>query len=236
MLRPPVAAPEPFDSVDALEASGAPDIGDAFVAADSLETADPLVAADPLRTLYSLEAASAPETAVALQAASAPEPAGALEAADAPAEPLDAAAMTPPPPTITPNAAAVTVRPPLITPIAPATTGEAIDSARALAREAAPDMGSGRPSCTLAQMRRFIKSRPYVPLHELRRRFEIGGIEDEVSRISTGDRTVFVGLPQQEATFLGELVSSGEVGYELLLDPTGPAVIGVFPMRPVARQ
>jgi hypothetical protein len=47
--------------------------------------------------------------------------------------------------------------------------------------EGAPGAGGsveGKTSCTLAQMRRFIKSRPYVPVHELRRRFLIEGIED----------------------------------------------------------
>jgi len=85
-------------------------------------------------------------------------------------------------------------------------------------------------------MRRFIKSRPYVPVHELRRRFLIEGIEDEVSPMSTGKGTLFVGLPEREAGFLGELVKAGEVGCELLLDPTSPAIVGVFPMRPIARQ
>ncbi len=93
-----------------------------------------------------------------------------------------------------------------------------------------------RTSCTLAQMRRFIKSRPYVPVHELRRRFLIEGIEDEVSPMTTGQGTLYVGLPEREAGFLGELVKAGEVGCELLLDPTSPGVVGVFPMRPVARQ
>jgi hypothetical protein len=93
-----------------------------------------------------------------------------------------------------------------------------------------------KASCTLAQMRRFIKSRPYVPVHELRRRFEIEGIEDEVSAMATGQGTLYVGLPELQAGYLGELVKAGEVGCEMLLDPTGPAVVGVFPMRPVARQ
>jgi hypothetical protein len=102
--------------------------------------------------------------------------------------------------------------------------------------EADPESGERKPSCTLAQMRRFIKSRPYVPVHELRRRFEIEGMEDEVSPMPSGQGTLFVGLPAQEAIYLGDLVKSGEVGCELLLDPVGPAVIGVYPMRPVARQ
>jgi hypothetical protein len=85
-------------------------------------------------------------------------------------------------------------------------------------------------------MRRFIKSRQYVPVHELRRRFLIDGIEDEVSPMPTNSSPLYVGLPPREAGFLGELVKAGEVGCELLLDPTGPAIIGVFPMRPVVRQ
>jgi hypothetical protein len=98
------------------------------------------------------------------------------------------------------------------------------------------DEAGQKAFCTLAQMRRFIKSRPYVPVHELRRRFLIEGIEDEVSPMATGQGTLYVGLPEREAGFLRELVNAGEVGCELLLDPTSPGVIGVFPMRPVARQ
>ncbi len=98
------------------------------------------------------------------------------------------------------------------------------------------DGGERKPACTLAQMRRFIKSRPYVPVHELRRRFEIEGVEDDVSPLQTEQGTYYVGLPQQEAGYLGDLIKAGEVGYELLLDPTSPALVGVFPMRPVARQ
>ncbi len=93
--------------------------------------------------------------------------------------------------------------------------------------------GSKRAGCTSAQMRRFIKSRPYIPLHELRRRFQIEGGDDEVHGFEADGRTVFVGLPERESGMLGELVRQGEVGYELLLDPTSPIVVGVFPMRPV---
>ncbi len=99
-----------------------------------------------------------------------------------------------------------------------------------------PSLGQRSSSCTLAQMRRFIKSRPYVPVHELRRRFLIDGLEDEVSPVATGQRTLYVGLPPREAQFLGDLVRGGEVGCEMLLDPTSPGVVGVYPMRPVARQ
>jgi len=97
---------------------------------------------------------------------------------------------------------------------------------------AGPDNGG----CTQAQLRRFVKSRPYVPLHELRRRFGIGGPEDEVSPVAVDGRTLFVGLPDREAGLLGELIRGGDLGYELLLDPDGPMIVGVWPMRPVQRS
>ena len=133
---------------------------------------------------------------------------------------------------------------PRIAPEQPAATAAPTEPSEvdaSAAAVAAPGVDAVEPvgaksSCTLAQMRRFIKSRPYIPVHELRRRFLIEGLEDEVSPMATGKGTLFVGLPEREAGFLGELVRAGEVGCEMLLDPTSPGVVGVFPMRPVARQ
>src|SRR3954447_6737194 len=97
--------------------------------------------------------------------------------------------------------------------------------------------GDAAPNgCTPAQMRRFIKSRPWIPMHELRRRFGINGHEDDVTGVFVGSGTVFVGLPEREGRMLGELLRGGDVGYELSVDPVTPIVIGVFPMRPVARS
>jgi hypothetical protein len=90
-------------------------------------------------------------------------------------------------------------------------------------------------ACTQAQLRRFIKSRPYVPLHELRRRFGLNGSDDDVSGFDAGGQMLYVGLPLREGRMLGELIVQGDVGYELLLDPSSPMIIGVFPMRPVQR-
>jgi hypothetical protein len=95
--------------------------------------------------------------------------------------------------------------------------------------------GDGAAACTQAQLRRFIKSRPYVPLHELRRRFGLNGTDDDVSPVEVGGRQLFVGLPERESCFLGDLLRQGDVGYELLLDPVSPVIVGVFPMRPVQR-
>jgi hypothetical protein len=100
-------------------------------------------------------------------------------------------------------------------------------------RETAPD--GFRPTCTTAQLRRFIKSRPWIPMHELRRRFGIYGGDDDVTPVRVGGTTLFIGLPPPEARLMGELLAGGDVGYELSLDPGAPIVVGVYPMRPVSR-
>lgn len=105
-----------------------------------------------------------------------------------------------------------------------------------VAEPAPPEVpAGGGGACTQAQLRRFIKSRPYVPIHELRRRFALTGEDDDVTGFDSGGRRVFVGLPAREARMLGDLISQGDVGFELLLDPTSPIIVGVFPVRPVQR-
>lgn len=128
----------------------------------------------------------------------------------------------------------------------PANPGRANDSTSApeQARLAEPQRqgpdapaGQEMSSCTAPQLRRFIKSRPYVPMHELRRRFGINGSEDDVSSIDLGNHHhVYVGLPSREGSLLGELFRGGDIGYELSMDPRTPVVIGLYPMRPVARS
>jgi len=103
--------------------------------------------------------------------------------------------------------------------------------------------GNGVPSqngdqdrgTTAAQLRRFIKSRAYVPMHELRRRFELNGECDDVLAIETPDGRAYIGLPEREGRFMADLVRQGEVGLELGHDPEVAVVVGVFPMRPVGR-
>jgi len=95
--------------------------------------------------------------------------------------------------------------------------------------------GPAAIGCTAPQLRRFIKSRPYVPMHELRRRFGINGGDDDVTPVDVGAERIFVGLPHREGALLGELLRGGEIGYELSLDPRTPIVVGLYPMRPVAR-
>jgi hypothetical protein len=98
-----------------------------------------------------------------------------------------------------------------------------------------PAGGDRAGQCTAPQLRRFIKSRPYVPMHELRRRFAIVGDDDDVTPVRLDPGSVFVGLPTYEGGLLGDLLRTGEIGYELSLDPRTPIVIGVYPMRPIPR-
>jgi hypothetical protein len=90
--------------------------------------------------------------------------------------------------------------------------------------------------CTAAQLRRFIKSRPYVPMHELRRRFELNGDADEVTPIHAGEGVVYLGLQARESHLIEELIRQGEIGLELAHDPQVPIVVGVYPMRPISRS
>lgn len=119
----------------------------------------------------------------------------------------------------------------------------AVDDGRGDAARPAPDgaatngAANGQDTaCTAPQLRRFIKSRAYVPMHELRRRFAINGADDEVTAIETEAGRVYIGLPAHESRLVAELLRQGDIGYELLTDPDCPIVAGVYPMRPVPRQ
>jgi hypothetical protein len=98
-----------------------------------------------------------------------------------------------------------------------------------------PGNGDAPGGCTQAQLRRFIKSRPYVPMHELRRRFELNGSADDVSPIATAQGIAWIGLSPREAAFVAELLRQGEIGIELCHDPTVAIVVGVYAMKPVSR-
>ena len=91
--------------------------------------------------------------------------------------------------------------------------------------------GGKRPSTS--SLRRFINSRPYVTISELRRRFALEEVE-AVTRISRNGTTAFVGLPEREALKLAELWQRDEIGLEFSVEVRAPAVIGIYPMR-VAR-
>jgi hypothetical protein len=122
---------------------------------------------------------------------------------------------------------------PMVAPAPPAISQPAASQSAALRQDGPWE--PPRPTCTAPQLRRFIKSRPWIPMHELRRRFGIFGTDDDVTPIRVGGHLLFIGLPAAEGALMGELLDGGDVGYELSLDPETPIVIGVYPMRPVPR-
>jgi hypothetical protein len=97
-------------------------------------------------------------------------------------------------------------------------------------------MDLGEHGATAPQLRRFIKSRAYVPMHELRRRFGIASEDDDVTPVDLDRHRIYVGLPSREGQLLAELLRGGDIGFELSMDPIAPIVVGVYPMRPVPRS
>ena len=88
--------------------------------------------------------------------------------------------------------------------------------------------GSKRPSTS--SLRRFITSRPYIPIAELRRRFGLDE-PDEVCWIAHNGTSAYVGLPEREATKIGDLWARDEIGVELSVEVHAPVVVGIYPMR-----
>lgn len=87
---------------------------------------------------------------------------------------------------------------------------------------------SKRPSTS--SLRRFITSRPFVTVAELRRRFGLDEQEEMVHLQRNGTRA-WIGLPEREASKLQDLWDRDEIGVELSVEVRAPVVIGVYPMR-----
>jgi hypothetical protein len=84
-----------------------------------------------------------------------------------------------------------------------------------------------RPSTS--SLRRYLTSRPYIAIADIRRRF---GLEpDAMSVVSRNGTTAFIGLPEREAAKLQDLWQRDEVGVELSVEVKAPVVVGVYPMR-----
>lgn len=88
--------------------------------------------------------------------------------------------------------------------------------------------GSKRPSTS--SLRRFITSRPYVPIAELRRRFGLDE-PDDVCLVERPGETAYLGLPEREATKIADLWARDEIGLELSVEVRAPVVVGIYPMR-----
>jgi hypothetical protein len=125
----------------------------------------------------------APTTEAAIrleQPVPAAAPAPATAPAQAPATAPAQAPAVPPARADVPGAPAAPIGPPAPSAGPMSYSPRPVDS-----RRAGPDGETltGSAGCTAPQLRRFIKSRPYVPMHELRRRFGINGQEDDVTPV-----------------------------------------------------
>ncbi|MEO5986563.1 MAG: hypothetical protein ABIW50_04895 [Candidatus Limnocylindria bacterium] len=86
---------------------------------------------------------------------------------------------------------------------------------------------SKRPSTS--SLRRYLTSRPYIAVADVRRRF---GLDPEaMSSVSRNGTTAFIGLPEREAAKIQDLWQRDEVGLELSVEVRAPVVVGVYPMR-----
>ena len=84
-----------------------------------------------------------------------------------------------------------------------------------------------RPSTS--SLRRYLTSRPFVAVGDIRRRFGLD--PDAMSPISRNGTRAFIGLPEREALKLEDLWQRDEVGLELSVEVRAPVVVGVYPIR-----
>jgi hypothetical protein len=85
-----------------------------------------------------------------------------------------------------------------------------------------------RPSTS--SLRRFITSRPYVTVAELRRRFGLDD-PDGIGHLERNGTRAWIGLPEREAAKIQDLWQRDEVGLELSVEVRAPVVVGIYPMR-----
>lgn len=75
----------------------------------------------------------------------------------------------------------------------------------------------------------YLRTKSYVPVPELRRRFEIG--PDEMGTIQDGAQKMYIGLPQEVADVVANLRRQSKIGLECSADFTMPVVIGIYPLN-----
>jgi hypothetical protein len=86
---------------------------------------------------------------------------------------------------------------------------------------------SKRPSTS--SLRRYLTSRPYIAVADIRRRF---GLDPEaMSLVSRNGTAAYIGLPEREASKLQDLWQRDEVGVEMSVEVRAPVVVGIYPMR-----
>jgi hypothetical protein len=78
----------------------------------------------------------------------------------------------------------------------------------------------------------FIRRKAYIPLCEIRRRFELDG-DDGSFLADEGGASIFVGLPANTCAAIEKLWRQGKIGLELSVEFDCRVLIGVYPMVPV---
>ncbi len=86
---------------------------------------------------------------------------------------------------------------------------------------------SKRPSTS--SLRRYLTSRPYIAVADVRRRFGLD--PDAMSVVRRNGTTAFIGLPEREAAKIQDLWLRDEVGIELSVEVRAPVVVGIYPIR-----
>src|SRR4029453_7761287 len=84
-----------------------------------------------------------------------------------------------------------------------------------------------RPSTS--SLRRYLTSRPYIAVADIRRRF--GLVPEAMSVVSRNGTSAFIVLPKRVAGKLQDLWQRDEVGVELSVEVRAPVVVGIYPMR-----
>jgi hypothetical protein len=81
----------------------------------------------------------------------------------------------------------------------------------------------------------FIRRKSYVPICEIRRRFNIDSDEGAFIQGDRGSR-IYVGLPSSTAAAIEKLWRQGKIGLDLSVEFDCQVLIGVYPMVPVREE
>jgi hypothetical protein len=74
----------------------------------------------------------------------------------------------------------------------------------------------------------YLRSKSYVPIPELRRRFDISS--EEMSTIQDNGHKVYIGLPQDLAEVVANLRRQNKIGLETAPEFSASVVVGIYPM------
>lgn len=114
--------------------------------------------------------------------------------------------------------------------VGPADLRNGADGGRLPSNHGTPATVSASKRPSTSSLRRFITSRPYVTIAELRRRFGLDE-PDAMTHLQRNGTSAWIGLPDREATKLEDLWHRDELGLQLSVEVRAPVVVGIYPMR-----